>query len=64
MEIFGSILAILLIVALYVGLCLLLSKLVKHPNGRKPFWWIFFLGLAGAALVIWLDTRDAVMGNK
>ncbi len=47
------------IVAFYIAFVLLLSNAVRSKTGgHNPFWWVFFLGIIGAVIVILLDIRD------
>lgn len=44
---------------IYILFVWILSSAVKSETGRKPFWWIFFLGIVGAVIVVLLDIRDS-----
>ena len=51
---------ILVVVTFYLAFVLWLSSAVASKTGRKPFWWIFFLGIIGAVIVVLLDIRDCL----
>lgn len=54
-EVFAIIFALLI----YIGICTVISAVIKSSSGgRKPFWWVFFFGAVGAIITILLDIRD------
>ena len=57
---------VLLAIWAYIMIVYFISKAIasNNVNGHKPFWWVFFLGLFGAIIVILLDIRDIKVDVK